>query len=265
VAIGERLREARMRQKIDIAEVESATKIRAKYLRALENEEFGLLPGNTFVKTFMRTYAEYLGLDAQLLIEEYRVDYEPRGEGEVQPMVSRPSKRQERRRPRAQRGPPGPGTAILVVMVVVVAILAILGLTGGNNNGGGSGGKGSTTSAQAKKKKRQQQAAARARRRRQQAAKARPASARLHIVPTSATYLCVDRGLGTPVVYQGTTVSPQTFKGKRLRLNIGNASTVRVFNNGKRVPLPSGATIVGYEFTPTRAKPLPAGQRRPCA
>src|SRR3954451_11424283 len=113
-----------MRQKIDIADVETATKIRAKYLRALENEEFGLLPGNTFVKTFMRTYAEYLGLDAQLLIEEYRVDYEPRGEGDLQPMVSRPSRRQqERRRPRAQRGPPGPGTAILVAMVVVVAIL----------------------------------------------------------------------------------------------------------------------------------------------
>jgi cytoskeletal protein RodZ len=247
--------------------VESATKIRAKYLRALENEEFGLLPGNTFVKTFMRTYAEYLGLDAQLLIEEYRVDYEPRGEGELQPMVSRPSRRQERRRPRAQRGPPGPGTAIVVVMVVVVAILAILGLTGGNGGSGGGGGKSSTTSAQAKKRKRQQQqaAAARARRRRQAAANSKPTSTRLHIVPTTATYLCVDRGLGTPVLYQGTTASPQTFKGKRLRLNIGNASTVRVFNNGKRVTLPSGATILGYEFTPTRSRPLPTGQRRPCA
>ena len=67
-----------MRQKIDIAEVETATKIRAKYLRALENEEFGLLPGNTFVKTFLRTYGEYLGLDAQLLVEEYRAEHEPR-------------------------------------------------------------------------------------------------------------------------------------------------------------------------------------------
>ena len=58
-----------MRQKIDIAEVEAATKIRAKYLRALENDEFGLLPGSTFVKTFLRTYAEYLGLDATLLVK----------------------------------------------------------------------------------------------------------------------------------------------------------------------------------------------------
>ncbi len=70
--IGDQLRETRLRSRIDIAEVEAATKIRAKYLRALENEEFGLLPGSTFVKSFLRTYAQYLGLDAHLLVEEYR-------------------------------------------------------------------------------------------------------------------------------------------------------------------------------------------------
>src|SRR4051794_11893810 len=254
MAIGERLREARMRQKIDIAEVEAATKIRAKYLRALENEEFGLLPGTTFVKTFMRTYAEYLGLDAQLLIEEYRVDYEPRGEGD-QPMVSRPSRRQqERRRPRPSRGPPGPGTAIVVVMVVVVAILLILGLTGKDNTSSNN----PATSTQAKKKKP-------AHTKQKHQPKPKPTSVRLHVVPLTATYLCVDRGQGTQHFYEATTSDSQTFHGKRLRLNIGNASTVRVFNNGKRVPLPSGATIIGYEFTPNHSKPLPPGVTRPCA
>ena len=63
--IGDQLRETRMRSRIDITEVEAATKIRAKYLRALENEEWDLLPGPTFVKTFLRTYADYLGLDAR--------------------------------------------------------------------------------------------------------------------------------------------------------------------------------------------------------
>src|SRR4051795_8042355 len=108
-AIGERLREARMRRKIDIADVETATKIRAKYLRALENEEFGLLPGPTFVKTFLRTYADYLGLDAQLLIEEYRAQHEPRGE-EFQPIRAPRSDRGTRDRRR--RGGPGPGTVV---------------------------------------------------------------------------------------------------------------------------------------------------------
>jgi cytoskeleton protein RodZ len=69
-SIGETLREARMRQRLDIADVEDRTKIRAKYLRALENEEFGMLPGPTFVKTFLRTYAEMLGLDPHVLVEE---------------------------------------------------------------------------------------------------------------------------------------------------------------------------------------------------
>src|SRR3954453_5886302 len=79
-SIGETLREARMRQHLDITDVEDRTKIRAKYLRALENEEFGMLPGSTFVKTFLRTYAEVLGLDPHVLVEEYRASYEPRNE-----------------------------------------------------------------------------------------------------------------------------------------------------------------------------------------
>src|SRR4051794_40495137 len=102
-----------MRQKIDIADVEAATKIRAKYLRALENEEFGLLPGNTFVKTFLRTYAEYLGLDPQLLLEEYRAGYEPRSEGELQPYSVAARRRQREPRPRrAPPRPPRPGTRV---------------------------------------------------------------------------------------------------------------------------------------------------------
>jgi cytoskeletal protein RodZ len=257
VAIGERLREARMRQKIDIAEVESATKIRAKYLRALENEEFSLLPGNTFVKTFLRTYSEYLGLDAQLMIEEYRAEHEPRGEGEVQPMVSPSTRRrqQERRRPRAQRGPPGPGTAVLVVLGVVLVILLILGLTGGSSDKGSQ--QASTTPATKKKRTRKPAS--------KPAPPPRPTRVSLRIVPSSATYVCVDRGLGTPVLYQATTASPQRFKGRHLRVNIGNASTVRISANGKRVALPSTATIVGYDFRVGRSRPIPTGQTRPCA
>src|SRR3954464_5584654 len=121
-----------MRQKIDVADVETATKIRAKYLRALENEEFGLLPGNTFVKTFLRTYAEYLGLDPQLLLEEYRAGYEPRAEAELQPysVAARRRQRDGGRRPRrAPSGPPGLGTFAIVLVGVVLVILLILGLT----------------------------------------------------------------------------------------------------------------------------------------
>ncbi len=91
--IGDTLREARMRQKIDITEIEAKTKIRAKYLRAMENEEFDLLPGSTFAKSFLRTYADALGLDSHRLVEEYRAQYEPRDEGDLPPLAGQAGRR----------------------------------------------------------------------------------------------------------------------------------------------------------------------------
>jgi cytoskeleton protein RodZ len=73
--IGNSLREARLRQGLDFPEIEQATKIRPKYLRALEDEQFDILPGQTYVKGFLRTYAEYLGLDGQLYVDEYNSRY----------------------------------------------------------------------------------------------------------------------------------------------------------------------------------------------
>src|SRR5438309_9668343 len=73
--IGNSLREARVRRGIDFAQAELATKIRGKYLRALEDEHFEVLPAQTYVKGFLRTYAEYLGLDGQLYVDEYASRY----------------------------------------------------------------------------------------------------------------------------------------------------------------------------------------------
>jgi cytoskeleton protein RodZ len=75
--IGNSLREARLRQGLEFPEVEQATKIRGKYLRALEDEQFDILPGQTYVKGFLRTYSEYLGLDGQLYVDEYNSRYIP--------------------------------------------------------------------------------------------------------------------------------------------------------------------------------------------
>src|SRR5919197_714980 len=97
--IGPSLREARMRARIDISEIESETKIRAKYLRALENEEWDLLPGPTYVKSFLRTYADALGLDGKLLIEEYKLRHERLSDVELQPIT--PLGQRDRRPPRA--------------------------------------------------------------------------------------------------------------------------------------------------------------------
>jgi cytoskeleton protein RodZ len=263
-AIGDTLREARMRRKIDISEVETATKIRAKYLRALENEEFDLLPGPTFVRSFLRTYAEYLGLDAHLLVEAYRSQYEPRPEEtELQPFSQGARRRRERAYGGGGGGPGPPrGGAILAALVVgLLAFFLILGLTGddeGSDNGSQGG---ETTSERSSAEARRERARRRRARERQQAAE-RPTRVSLRVIPAVPTYVCVDDGAGKEL-FEGTISSPQTWRGRRLRINLGKQSAaLRV--NGRRVALEGGPNPVGFDFTPGSRKELPVGER-PCA
>jgi cytoskeleton protein RodZ len=254
-AIGERLREARMRQGLDISEVETATKIRGKYLRALENDEFSMLPGGTYVKSFLRTYAEYLGLDAHLLVEEYRVEHEPRGMDEMQALAPPVGRAPERRVPRV--GPPvGPLGLVVAGVVVLLLVLAVIGLA----SGGGDDSKKKAEApakkhAKKKTKKKHQQAAA---------APAKPSRLKLKVVPAETTYVCVDDGRGTKL-FEGTISQPQSFHGKQLRINLG-ISSATLYLNGKRVPVKAapGATV-GLAFSRSgKATDLPVGQR-PCA
>jgi cytoskeleton protein RodZ len=80
--IGDSLREARTRRGLSPADVHKAIRIRERYLTALEEERWDMLPGEAYTKGFLRTYSEYLGLDGQLYVDEYnariaRHDEEP--------------------------------------------------------------------------------------------------------------------------------------------------------------------------------------------
>jgi cytoskeletal protein RodZ len=254
--IGERLREARMRQGVDLTEVEVATKIRAKYLRAMENDEFTMLPGSTYVKSFLRTYAEYLGLDAQLLVEEFRAQHEPRGEGEPQSLAppSRARPIPDRRSPVG--GPPfGPGTLAVAAVLLILAVLAVIGLASGDDNG-----KKKASHPAAKAKKHRKKAPAK-----HQAATPTPIprAAKLKVIPSETTYICVDDGRGTKL-FEGTIATSQTFRSKHLRINLGRSSA-SLYLNGKRVSYPRTSAAVGLAFSRTgRVTPLAPGDR-PCA
>ena len=78
--IGTALRDARTQRGLDLAQCETRTRIRAKYLRAMEEERFELLPAAAYVKGFLRSYGEALGLDGQVLVDEYTLRFEPRPE-----------------------------------------------------------------------------------------------------------------------------------------------------------------------------------------
>ncbi len=243
-----------MRQGIDIKEVEDATKIRGKYLRALENEDFELLPGSTFVRTFIRSYSEFLGLDSQLLVEEYRAQHEPRSESEMQHFARQPPRGRERR----STGPPSRGAVAIGLVGVLLAFLLVLGLTGGEDEGDPAGaGVTEPDEPRGRADARRRRTGAPDRPRPQPV----PTDVRLRIEPSEETYLCVDDGAGR-VLFQGTLSEPRTFRERRLRMNLGRTSAV-VRVNGERVPLGGGADSVGFAFTPRGRQPLPEAER-PC-
>ena len=121
--IGNSLREARLRQQLEFPQVEQATKIRGKYLRALEDEQFDILPSQTYVKGFLRNYAEYLGLDGQLYVDEYNSRYVIGEEGADQPFRAR---RREAPRARTRAHRQFEKSVVLLALGAIVAIAALV-------------------------------------------------------------------------------------------------------------------------------------------
>jgi cytoskeleton protein RodZ len=247
------LREARMRQKIDITEIESKTKIRAKYLRAMENEEFDLLPGSTFVKSFLRTYAEALGLDAHRLVEEYRSQYEPRDDSDLPPLSSQAGAAR-RRNARYERPRRGRTAAILGGLALVIVVLVIVGILSPSGNKDKKATAATTTTRTTTQSTKTAQGTP-----------AKPAVTRVavRVVPSVPTYVCVDRGAGTPVVFEGTISAGKSWRGRHIRMNLGKTS-VTLTANGRHVPLAVGPDPAGLDFTPHGHKDIPVG-KRPCA
>ena len=112
--IGASLREARERRRLGYDQVEAETKIRTKYVRCLEDEQFEVLPSGTYVKGFLRTYADYLGLDGQLYVDEYVSRYGD-GHDEVFP--------RRRERPQVQRRESS--NAVLLALAGIVALFTL--------------------------------------------------------------------------------------------------------------------------------------------
>jgi cytoskeleton protein RodZ len=117
--IGDSLREARTRRGFTAADVHKAIRIRERYLTALEEERWDMLPGEAYTKGFLRTYSEYLGLDGQLYIDEYNARIAHDDE-DGPPLVAHPS---VDARP-VQRGVLAGLAGILVVGAAVAGLAA---------------------------------------------------------------------------------------------------------------------------------------------
>jgi cytoskeleton protein RodZ len=251
--IGEMLREARMRQRIDMTEVESATKIRGKYLRALENEEWDLLPGPTFVKTFLRTYAEYLGLDPRLLVEEYRQRYERPSTQDLTPFATSRARGRARRRRAASLGP------MLVIVGCVAALLGALYALGrfGDDD--------ETPPPPNQVRETEPTATPSAESTPRAETERRPRRVRLQLIATAPVYVCVVDARGRQVVDEETldADSPRrTYVSRSFRTNFGNSNlSMRV--NGKTYRVAPSTEAIGYELRPGRRPQRLSNSRRP--
>jgi cytoskeletal protein RodZ len=249
--IGATLREARMRARIDVSEIEAQTKIRAKYLRALENEEWSLLPGPTFVKSFLRTYAQALGLDARPLVEEYRLHHEGAGET-YEPIVSSP-RRSPRRPPRqgASRGYVAAVSAIGAVIVLLIVLLA--------TSGGSGGSKTPTVTVTRTPKSSSHHTTS-------TPGHATPVVA-LSLKPTAVVYVCLV-GDGGHLLVPGVDLQPgeatPTFHAHHFLLTLGNSSVV-MYVDGRPREVPPSSQAIGYSITKTHGRrPLSAEQMPTC-
>jgi hypothetical protein len=252
--IGSTLRETRIRKKIDITTVETATKIRAKYLRAIENEEWGVLPGPTYVKTFIRTYAQYLGLDAHLLVDEYATRFEEPEELEL-PAFSR----EQRIRTRVRRvGPPSRLTALGVGALAIIALLLVLGLTAGSDNKSGS----------ADKSRRSSKGAKHGRAPRTAAAPVPPTGGKvqLAVVARRPVWVCLVDARNNPrvnavILPAGGRAGP--FTSSSFKVTVGNGGGDLQIN-GKLRDTPERSRPLAYQVQASGTKILPANQRPSC-
>ena len=224
--LGNSLREARLRRSVEIALAEQATKIRGKYLRALEDERFDQLPAQTYVKGFLRTYADYLGLDGQLYVDEYNSRFVIGDDSDL---------RARRSRARPTRRSRGLETNVVLLVLALISIVTVVVISAWKTSGGGT-----------------------------PAPKAhRTATVRKHVVVSYAdleifavkgqSYVVVHRGgPAGKVLFQGTVDKgkPLPFTGKRFWLDVSTPENLVITVSGKAVPL-SGHRPLALTVTPS--------------
>ena len=233
--IGNTLREARVRRNITLQQVEEDTKIRVKYVQAMENEDFDVMPGATFVKGFLRTYSQYLSLDPEVMLGEYR----SRGanSGEIQEpfggvsMLGAPSNHR------------GRNTVVFVAVIclLVLGVIWILGRGSDTPSSTKPGALGITSSSPSP-------SASRSAKPQKTAAPVVPGELRI-TAPNGDSWLEVRRDGSTgTVLFSGTVKKGTTrvFVGDVLWLRLGNPSAVRLRIEGRKIAPSASVNPVDY-------------------
>jgi len=230
-SIGNVFREARNRRKIDLSEVEAATRIRVRYLRAIENEEWDVLPGGVYTRGFIRTYGGYLGLDGERLADDYRKNVEGGRRPGPEPVATSASAKPPARDWRALRGP------LVVGVVLLIAVLAIVMIPGGGSDGGGVTSKGKHS------------AAAIHPRRHDQTKQLSPGVS-VRLAASAEVWVCVLNARGRPLVdgqILETGAEEGPFRSGSFTVSFGNGE-VSMLVNGKEAQIPATSSPIGYSI-----------------
>ncbi|MDQ3379000.1 MAG: DUF4115 domain-containing protein [Actinomycetota bacterium] len=223
--IGSSLREARLRQELDFPELEARTKVRPKYLRALEDEHFDILPAPTYVKGFLRSYAEALGLDGQPFVDEYTSRFATGDEENVVHARRAPAPRRDRSNRESRMAV----LALLGIAVLTALVIAAWRFGGPENE-------------TVPRLDTQDQSSA--------TVPARPATGNVRLVVRAVrgdSWMEVRAGsVSGQLLYSGTLERGQQkpFQGRRLQLALAEPENVVVRVNGNRMALPAGTAFV---------------------
>jgi cytoskeletal protein RodZ len=254
--VGQVLREARTERGIELSEVERVTKIRVKFLQAMEEDRWEALPAPAYARGFLSIYARFLGLDEKALLDEYTrtVEGADRPEPIPQSVIQPGALRRNRpSRPSIDLNLRHVATVVAGVVVLGVLALVIVGSIGGSSNGGGGGHKhrGGKSSGPAAATTTTQ-----------------PASGEVSLAlrSTADVWVCLVDDRGRALVNGETLTADQgrgPFNGSGFEVTLGNGS-VEMTIDGEPAPIPPVAQPLGYRVTPEGVSKLSPSSQPTC-
>jgi hypothetical protein len=262
---------------VDLDEVHAATGIRPRYLRAIEEEDWSALPEEFYARSFVRKYAQFLGVDPDPLVDEYRRQVGTSGSAgaPTSPFARTNSRRADalRRRRKRQAVYVWIGTGLLAVAIVVAIVLIASG--GGNESGSGGNNVAAKEGGAAKKQAAGKGGGQKAGGKNAEGGDANRTSRRffkpkeiaLTIEPTAEVWACVLDAKGKPLV-DGATLAPGEavgpFHSKGYTAAFGNGK-VDVKVDGKPAATPETPSPMGFTITAQgKLHQLPEGKRPSC-
>jgi hypothetical protein len=248
--VGDVLRQARNRRKVELSEVEAATRIRLRYLQAIEAEDWDVLPGGVYTRGFIRTYASFLGLDGDRLVDDYRASVEEKvPDSAASTPGAAPTHPSSAPKPARHRRL---GWLVAATGAVLIAA-AVIALLPGSDSGGVA------------ERPQHREHGQRADRKPEAQTQTAPNGVSLQLTASAEVWVCLLDASGQPLVdgqilAAGAQAGP--FRSGSFTVSFGNGE-VSMMVDGSEAEIPATSSPVGYSIEPDGALTELSEARRP--